>query len=166
MKYSSIIILSLTTLAQFNPSLFPQASVIPPYMSSQWDRFRNSSVPSNLEITYCSNPADIGMSWDDGPTVYTRTVLDQLRQRNQTATFFIIGSNLLNQRNRDILLRAYNEGHQIGIHTWSHPELTRLSDEQVIAEIAWTALAIFDVIGVTPTIYRAPCICLSYHSWR
>jgi peptidoglycan/xylan/chitin deacetylase (PgdA/CDA1 family) len=47
-------------------------------------------------------------------------------------------------------------GHQIVIHTWSHPELTTLSNEQVIAELGWSRKIIKDVLGVTPTMTRPP----------
>ncbi|KAG0197699.1 chitin deacetylase [Mortierella sp. NVP41] len=53
------------------------------------------------------------------------------------------------------LLRAYKEGHQIAIHTWSHPSMTSLSNEQIVAELKWTEKVIFDTIGVTP-IYWCP----------
>jgi hypothetical protein len=47
-------------------------------------------------------------------------------------------------------------GHEIGIHTWSHPHLIQLTTEQVIAEFKWTELAIKTVIGVTPKSVRPP----------
>ncbi|KAF9335933.1 chitin deacetylase [Podila minutissima] len=54
------------------------------------------------------------------------------------------------------LRRAYNEGHQIAIHTWSHHSMTSLSNEQVVAELRWTEKAIFSIIGVTPLWWRPP----------
>ncbi|KAF9086543.1 chitin deacetylase [Mortierella sp. GBA35] len=47
------------------------------------------------------------------------------------------------------------DGHQIAIHTWSHPSMTSLSNEQIVAELKWTEKVIFDTIGVTP-IYWCP----------
>ena len=50
--------------------------------------------------------------------------------------------------------QAYDEGHEIGIHTWSHAELTTVSTEQIIGELKWTEMAIKEVIGVTPRLMR------------
>jgi peptidoglycan/xylan/chitin deacetylase (PgdA/CDA1 family) len=46
--------------------------------------------------------------------------------------------------------------HQIAVHTWSHPYLTTLSNEAIIAELGWTKKVIKDVLGVTPNIMRPP----------
>jgi peptidoglycan/xylan/chitin deacetylase (PgdA/CDA1 family) len=43
-----------------------------------------------------------------------------------------------------------------GVHTWSHPDLTTLTDGQIIAELVWTMKIIYDVIGVVPRIMRPP----------
>jgi hypothetical protein len=47
-------------------------------------------------------------------------------------------------------------GHQLSVHTWSHPALTTLSTEQIIAELGWTMKAIKDITGVTPNTMRPP----------
>ena len=47
-------------------------------------------------------------------------------------------------------------GHEISVHTWSHPTLTSLTNEQIVAELGWTRKAIRDVLGVTPTTMRPP----------
>ncbi|KAF9981444.1 chitin deacetylase [Mortierella antarctica] len=65
--------------------------------------------------------------------------------RNQKATFFIIGSRAVSYP--ATLKRAYTEGHQLGIHTWSHTPLTSLTNEQIVAELKWTEKAIFSVVG-------------------
>ena len=50
----------------------------------------------------------------------------------------------------------YMSGHQIGVHTWSHPYLTTLTNEQIIAELGWTKKVIKDILGVTPNFMRPP----------
>lgn len=55
-----------------------------------------------------------------------------------------------------MLLSEYMSGHQISIHTWSHSPLTTLSNEEIVAELGWTAKVIRDVIGVTPNTFRPP----------
>lgn len=47
-------------------------------------------------------------------------------------------------------------GHQIAVHTWSHPYLTTLTNEQIIAELGWTKKIMRDVTGVTPNMMRPP----------
>ena len=58
--------------------------------------------------------------------------------------------------NPALVLRAHQAGHQIAIHTWSHPSLPALTDDQVVAELVWTARIIKDVTGVTPAMFRPP----------
>lgn len=79
---------------------------------------------------------------------------DNLLAHNQKATLFIVGSRAISYP--ATLKRAYSEGHQIAIHTWSHPAMTSLSNEQVVAELKWTEKAIKSVIGVTPKYWRPP----------
>ena len=55
-----------------------------------------------------------------------------------------------------LLQQEYLSGHQIAVHTWSHPSLTTQSTEQIIAEFGWTRKIIQDVLGVTPLYMRPP----------
>jgi peptidoglycan/xylan/chitin deacetylase (PgdA/CDA1 family) len=50
----------------------------------------------------------------------------------------------------------YMAGHQLSVHTWSHPYLTKLTNEQIVAELGWTKKVIHDVTGVTPNTFRPP----------
>ena len=50
----------------------------------------------------------------------------------------------------------YMSGHQVAVHTWSHPSLTTLTNEQIIAELGWTKKVIKDLLGVTPLYMRPP----------
>lgn len=77
-----------------------------------------------------------------------------MKARNIKATFFVVGSRVLQRP--EVLKRVYQEGHDIGIHTWSHPYLSSLSNQQIVAEIMYTSQAIKDVIGVTPKYMRPP----------
>ncbi|KAJ1568681.1 chitin deacetylase [Cladochytrium tenue] len=95
-----------------------------------------------------------GLSYDDGPSEYTPGVLSYLAEKDVSATFFIVGSRVL--ENPDALLSAYQSGHQIGMHTWSHPDLTQLSDDQIVAEIVYSAMAIKTVTGIVPKYMRPP----------
>ncbi|KAJ1568679.1 chitin deacetylase [Cladochytrium tenue] len=96
-----------------------------------------------------------GLSYDDGPSGYTPGVLNYLKQKDVYATFFAIGSRVMDHP--DVLLSTYQSGHQIGIHTWSHPHLTNLTNDQIVAEIVYGAMAIKEVTGIIPKYMRPPC---------
>ena len=84
-------------------------------------------------IDRCNGQNQWAFSFDDGPASSTALVLDALAARQQKATFFVIGSQILD--NEGMLQRIVKEGHQIGIHTWSHTSLPTLSVGQIVAGI-------------------------------
>ena len=90
----------------------------------------------------------------DGPSPDSPRLYDDLKAHSTQATLFIVGSRAISYP--ATLKRAYDEGHQIAIHTWSHPSMTSLSNEQIVAELKWTEKAIVSVIGVTPIYWRPP----------
>jgi peptidoglycan-N-acetylglucosamine deacetylase len=97
----------------------------------------------------------IAMTFDDGPSpATTPQLLDILKQRNIKATFFMIGQNA--QANPNIVKRILAEGHEIGNHSWTHPQLSKLSDERVTEEITKTQDAIKNACGYTPVLLRPP----------
>jgi len=71
-----------------------------------------------------------------------------------TATMFVVGSRVVSHP--ALLQHEYISGHQIGVHTWSHPALTNLTNEEIIAELGWSRKVIRDVLGVTPNRMRPP----------
>jgi peptidoglycan-N-acetylglucosamine deacetylase len=98
---------------------------------------------------------DIAMTFDDGPSAEnTPRLLEMLKQRNIKATFFLIGQNAA--ANPDLVRRILAEGHEIGNHSWTHPQLSKLSDDRVTTEITKTQDAIKDASGYTPTLLRPP----------
>jgi len=97
----------------------------------------------------------IAMTFDDGPSAEnTPRLLEMLKQRNIKATFFLIGQNVAS--NPDLVRRILAEGHEIGNHSWTHPQLSKLSDQRVSFEITKTQDAIKDASGFTPTLLRPP----------
>lgn len=108
----------------------------------------------DTDITTCPNKLTWGLTHDDGPGFYTPNLLDYLDEVNLKTTFFTIGSRILEEPHT--LQTEYIGGHQIGVHTWSHPPLTTLTTEQIIAEFGWTKKIIKDLIGVTPLHFRPP----------
>lgn len=96
----------------------------------------------------------IALTFDDGPGPYTAQLLDILDQHGAKATFFLIGSKVSAQA--DVLRRMHSRGHQLGNHSWSHPELPKLPVGQIAGEIDRTNDAIKQATGVKPTILRPP----------
>jgi peptidoglycan-N-acetylglucosamine deacetylase len=97
----------------------------------------------------------IAMTFDDGPSAEnTPRLLEMLKQRNIKATFFLIGQNAAS--NPDLVRRILADGHEIGNHSWTHPQLSKLSDDRVTMEITKTQDAIKDASGFSPTLLRPP----------
>jgi len=115
-------------------------------------------VPAPPQISYAMVHGvgrTIAMTFDDGPSEkLTPMLLDMLKQRGIHATFFVVGQNAAAYP--DILKRAVAEGHEIGNHSWSHPQLTHLSMEGVDSQILKTNAAIHAAIGHDPVLMRPP----------
>ncbi|KAK0202715.1 carbohydrate esterase family 4 protein [Desarmillaria ectypa] len=108
----------------------------------------------NTDIINCPDKLTWGVSFDDGPGPYTQKLLNYLEDVDLSATFFVVGSRVIERP--AILVEEYMSGHEISVHTWAHPHLTTLTNEQIVAELGWTRKAIKEVIGVTPTTMRPP----------
>ena len=96
----------------------------------------------------------IALTFDDGPGPYTAHLLDILDQYGAKATFFLIGSKVSGQAS--VVRSIQARGHQLGNHSWSHPELPKLSVGQIAGEIDRTNEAIRQATGVKPSILRPP----------
>lgn len=97
----------------------------------------------------------VALTFDDGPDARTTpAILDILSHYQAKATFFVLGQSIVG--NEAIFKRTAAEGHQIGVHTWSHPKLTLLSDELIQSEIEMTQALIQQHLGQFSTIFRAP----------
>ena len=96
----------------------------------------------------------IALTFDDGPGPYTEKLLDILDKYDAKATFFLIGSKISGQAS--VVRNIQARGHQLGNHSWSHPELPKLSVDQIAGEIDRTNEAIRQATGVKPSILRPP----------
>ncbi|ORY85163.1 glycoside hydrolase/deacetylase [Neocallimastix californiae] len=121
-------------------------------------------VVSASRISSCTEPNTIALTFDDGPFQYTTDLLDELRDANIHATFFINGYNYWHDLETDpeklaILTRAVNEGHQIASHTWKHeipedqdevkPMMDKLDDliEKATGDCKDDCIAYFEELG-------------------
>lgn len=97
----------------------------------------------------------IAMTFDDGPSAkLTPKLLDLLAAHHIKATFFLIGQNVA--ENPEIVAREAREGHEIANHSWSHPNLAKMSDDGVRGQLHKTEDAIRSAAGHVPTLLRPP----------
>ncbi len=97
------------------------------------------------------------LTFDDGPDpLYTAQILDTLKARGAVASFFVLGRQV--QRLPDLTKRIADEGHEIGNHSWSHPELAGLSESAIRVELSATARVIEATTGQRPLLFRPPYI--------
>jgi peptidoglycan-N-acetylglucosamine deacetylase len=119
---------------------------------------KSPTPPKEPAITFNSVHVDgpyIAMTFDDGPSAaLTPKLLDLLAARHIKATFFVIGENVAEYP--EIVARAAREGHEIASHSWSHPNLAKMSQESVRSQLQRTDDAIKSATGKSPTLLRPP----------
>jgi cellulose synthase/poly-beta-1,6-N-acetylglucosamine synthase-like glycosyltransferase/peptidoglycan/xylan/chitin deacetylase (PgdA/CDA1 family) len=97
----------------------------------------------------------IVLTFDDGPTAnWTPEVLEVLEENDVEATFFMVGSMV--SRYPDVVKTLVNQGNEVGIHTFTHVDLSYQSTARLQRELKQTQLALAGAAGVTTTLFRAP----------
>ncbi len=97
----------------------------------------------------------IVLTFDDGPDpTWTPRVLDILKQYKVPATFFVVGKQA--EENPELIRRMWDEGHEIGNHSWDHPDMFRLSDAHQHLELTLTQRVIQAITGHSTTLFRPP----------
>jgi cellulose synthase/poly-beta-1,6-N-acetylglucosamine synthase-like glycosyltransferase/peptidoglycan/xylan/chitin deacetylase (PgdA/CDA1 family)/spore germination protein YaaH len=100
-------------------------------------------------------PGLIALTFDDGPDPkWTPAILDILKQENVPATFFVIGKN--GEADPDLLRRLVNEGHEIGNHTFTHPNLGEIPGSLADLELNATQRLIESETGRSTVLFRPP----------
>lgn len=102
----------------------------------------------------CNKEKCVALTFDDGPGRYTERLLNQLKEANVPATFYLLGQNA--PIYPKTVQRMVREGHQLGNHTLSHKSLTTLSKTQVSHEVQDSAKKIKNVAGTAPDTMRPP----------
>ena len=113
-------------------------------------------VPASPATAAPPDPAKpvLYLTFDDGPGEDTPAFLDLLARHEIPATFFVTGSAV--STNPVNAARILADGHAIANHTWSHPALSRQSDDRIRSELTRTTAIIEATAGVTPVCYRPP----------
>ncbi|MFI0511291.1 bifunctional polysaccharide deacetylase/glycosyltransferase family 2 protein [Streptomyces sp. WSLK1-5] len=116
-----------------------------PIISFRGGRATTTSVPSKT----------IALTFDDGPNpTYTPQVLKILEKYDVPATFFVVGSMV--SRDPGIVKDMVDQGNEVGIHTFTHVDLSYQSDTRIRREMTQTQLALAGAAGITTTLFRAP----------
>nr|WP_133829493.1 bifunctional polysaccharide deacetylase/glycosyltransferase family 2 protein [Actinomycetospora succinea] len=97
----------------------------------------------------------IALTFDDGPDpTWTPQVLEVLRRHQVPATFFVVGSNAA--RNPELLREIRAAGSEVGLHTFTHPDLSQASDYRIDRELTETQLVIEGALGESSYLLRPP----------
>ncbi|MFD9443188.1 bifunctional polysaccharide deacetylase/glycosyltransferase family 2 protein [Streptomyces sp. NPDC060006] len=116
-----------------------------PILSFRGGQAQSRSVPDKT----------IALTFDDGPNpTWTPQILDILEENDVPGTFFVVGSMV--SRYPDIVNDLVDQGNEIGIHTFTHVDLSYQSDARIKREMDQTQLALAGAAGITTTLFRAP----------
>ncbi|MEO8562630.1 MAG: glycosyltransferase [bacterium] len=97
----------------------------------------------------------VALTFDDGPDGrWTPMILDTLKSRGVKATFFVVGQNVDTEQR--LLQRIYDEGHEIGNHTFRHPNLALTSSARAVLELDMTTQLVSSVINRRLAFFRPP----------
>jgi len=120
-------------------------------------RTRYLDAPRSVEVEHRGAvlPNWVALTFDDGPDrKWTPRILEILKEEGIHATFFIVGSAA--EKNPDLVARIVREGHEIGIHTYTHPDLSETPKVQLDLELNATQRLIEALTGRSTTLFRPP----------
>lgn len=120
---------------------------------------KDSGASREPSVRYASLPKSAGklvaLTFDDGPNSgETQRILRILQREKVKATFFVLGTNV--EKYPGIVARAAAEGHQIAVHSYSHPRFTKSTPEKIQSEIDRCADLVEAETGKRPTWIRPP----------
>ncbi len=116
--------------------------------------FRDLPSPYVVDA-YGAPGKQVVISFDDGPDPeWTPKILDVLKRYNVKATFFVIG--LEAEKYPGLLKRVYREGHEIGNHTFTHPDISNISAQYAQVELNLTERLMAAKLGIKPVLFRPP----------
>ncbi|MFI7614980.1 polysaccharide deacetylase family protein [Nonomuraea terrae] len=109
---------------------------------------------SKKEPVDCSQVKCLALTFDDGPGQYAGTLLDTLKKYDAKATFFLEGQYAKSRP--QFVKRMAAEGHELGNHSYKHPDFTKSSEATIKDEIQKTQDAVKAAAGVEPKLLRPP----------
>ncbi len=145
---ASTSLISLTTTTESRES---STSTVPPTSKPKQSSKKTTTKPP---ATRPKVKGAVAITFDDGPTKHTARLLDALKKYDAKVTFFLLGQNVSN--NKALIQRMIDEGHEVANHSYSHPDLRKLSDAEVISQLRKTNNAISAITGKNPKLLRPP----------
>jgi len=148
---------TVTTAPRATPSTSPSSSPAQPTTSPATpatDAPTMPALPEQGAKVNCRRVKCIALTFDDGPGPYTLHLLNDLRAADARATFFMVGTQVA--AHPSVAHAVAADGNEIGIHTWDHPNLTKLSPARINQEITSTAREIEKAAGFHPRFLRPP----------
>jgi cellulose synthase/poly-beta-1,6-N-acetylglucosamine synthase-like glycosyltransferase/peptidoglycan/xylan/chitin deacetylase (PgdA/CDA1 family)/spore germination protein YaaH len=128
---------------------------IPPQFLSVISETMDSYPLPYTVSQYGYKPKEVAISFDDGPDPeWTPKILDILKQKHVLGTFFMIGE--VAQDNVTLMQRVYREGHEIGNHTFTHPDISEISQRSLDLQLNLTKSLFEAKLGVQPVYFRPP----------
>ncbi|KAG8710634.1 Carbohydrate esterase 4 protein [Ceratobasidium sp. 394] len=115
--------------------------------------------PTPQVYTACAKPKTAAITYDDGPNLYTKTIVDAFDKAGGKVTFFFNGDLyhcIYDAEEVDRARYALSHGHQVAGHTWAHLHLPTLNDTQIKSEFTRTNDAMKKILGVVPSLVRPP----------
>ena len=115
-----------------------------------------TALPEPYQLNqYGHQDKKVAITFDDGPDPnYTPQILDVLKREQAPATFFLIGLEV--QKFPGLAQRIYEEGHAIGNHTFTHPDISEVSQRYIDIELNVTERLFASKLGVKPLYFRPP----------
>lgn len=111
--------------------------------------------PSTFLLNGSQDKRQVALTFDDGPDrQFTPQILDVLKEHNVKATFFLVGNRVM--ANPDIMERIIREGHEVGNHSYNHPNLPKLADSKFQWQITEANKVIANHSGYEPKFFRPP----------
>jgi cellulose synthase/poly-beta-1,6-N-acetylglucosamine synthase-like glycosyltransferase/peptidoglycan/xylan/chitin deacetylase (PgdA/CDA1 family) len=116
-----------------------------PVIDTRGGRTNSLSVPDHRLV----------LTFDDGPDpTWTPKVLDVLKKHHAHAVFFVTGT--MTSRYPELVKRMVEEGHEVGLHTFNHPDLSFQSTKRIDWELSQNQLALAGAAGIRTSLFRPP----------
>ncbi|KAJ3050136.1 hypothetical protein HK097_008895 [Rhizophlyctis rosea] len=123
-----------------------------------------TTSPMVTVYSKCTVPNTLALAFDDGTYLYQQQIIDAFNAAGFKTTFFTTGKLyqcIYTPSAVSSLRSAYATGHQIASHTWSHPDMTTLTQDGQTAELTKLDDALFKILGVKPTYLRPPYLAVN-----
>lgn len=107
-----------------------------------------------LIITPSEKPYKVAFTFDDGPSEYTNSLVDALKLNNAKATFFMLGNRM--KYKQSVVLNVFNNGMEIGSHSYSHKNLNKISESEIQKEVNSSTIIFNEITGSNIELFRPP----------